>query len=57
MDYVLSVIWGVLIALKIAGIGVVATWSWWLLLAPIWVIPVGAFVIGGAFLAISKYAR
>ena len=27
----------IFITLKLAGIGVVATWSWWLVLAPMWV--------------------
>lgn len=27
----------VFIALKLAGIGVVATWSWWWVLSPLWI--------------------
>jgi hypothetical protein len=27
----------VFIGLKLAGIGVVATWSWWWVLSPIWI--------------------
>lgn len=27
------------IGLKLAGIGVVATWSWWWVLSPIWIGP------------------
>ena len=27
----------IFVTLKLAGIGVVATWSWWLVLAPMWV--------------------
>lgn len=33
----------IFICLKLAGIGVVATWSWWWVLAPLW-IP-AAFVV------------
>lgn len=25
------------ISLKLAGVGVVATWSWWLVLSPLWI--------------------
>ena len=34
----------VFIALKLAGIGAVASWSWWWVLSPLW-IPVVAVVI------------
>jgi len=27
----------ILIGLKLAGIGVVASWSWWAVLAPLWI--------------------
>lgn len=27
----------VFIALKLAGVGVVATWSWWWVLSPLWI--------------------
>lgn len=39
----------VFIALKLAGIGAVATWSWWWVLSPLW-IPF-ALVLGIAILA------
>jgi len=50
------------IGLKLAGIGVVATWSWWWVLSPIWitfslvfVIALVAFIILGiAFLIKNK---
>lgn len=29
----------VFIALKLAGIGAVATWSWWWVLSPLWIPP------------------
>ena len=35
----------VFIGLKLAEVGVVATWSWWWVLAPIWIIP--ALFLGG----------
>lgn len=33
----LSILALIFIGLKLAGIGVVATWSWWWVLAPIWI--------------------
>lgn len=27
----------IFISLKLAGVGVVATWSWWLVLSPLWI--------------------
>ena len=39
----------VFIALKLAGIGAVATWSWWWVISPLW-IPF-ALVLGIAILA------
>ena len=40
------------VGLKLAGIGVVADWSWWWVLSPLWA-PLAAFalVISGIFLA------
>ena len=35
----------VLITLKLGGWGIVATWSWWWVLAPIWLPVVFIFVI------------
>ena len=36
------------IGLKLAGIGVVASWSWWFVLMPIWIefVLVGIFIFG-----------
>jgi hypothetical protein len=49
------------IGLKLAGIGVVATWSWWWVLAPLWaplalVIVIGlvAFIIWGIVYLVTK---
>lgn len=33
----LEVVCLILITLKLAGVGVVAGWSWWLVLAPVWI--------------------
>lgn len=46
----------IFIALKLAGIGIVATWSWVWVLAPIWIplLVVVVFAIVGAVL-ISKF--
>ncbi len=33
----LEVVGLILITLKLAGVGVVAGWSWWLVLAPVWI--------------------
>lgn len=37
----------VFIGLKLAGVGVVASWSWWWVLAPLWVVPVFLFSLAG----------
>ncbi|WP_267872556.1 transmembrane Fragile-X-F family protein [Burkholderia pseudomallei] len=37
----------IFLALKLAGIGVVATWSWWLVTLPLWV---GFAVLAALFL-------
>ena len=33
----LEIVGLILITLKLAGVGVVAGWSWWLVLAPVWI--------------------
>lgn len=35
------------IGLKLGGVGVVATWSWWWVLSPLWI---GAAVVAALFL-------
>jgi hypothetical protein len=45
----LTVVFLILFVLKLAGIGIVATWSWWLVTMPLWIgfaIGVGLLVIG-----------
>lgn len=34
---ILSILGLIFITLKLAGIGVVATWSWWWVLSPFWI--------------------
>lgn len=36
---ILSILGLIFITLKLAGIGVVASWSWWWVLLPFWIIP------------------
>jgi small Trp-rich protein len=38
----------VFLALKLAGIGVVAQWSWWWVLSPIW-FPLACYIITHTF--------
>lgn len=39
---ILSIIFLIFLTLKLAGIGVVATWSWWAVTSPLWI---GAILI------------
>jgi hypothetical protein len=39
------------VGLKLAGIGVVATWSWWWVLSPLW-IPLALFLLVVAGIAL-----
>lgn len=52
----------ILLALKLAGIGIVATWSWWLVTLPLWIgiaVAAGLFlfaaVLGGSAAALSAF--
>ncbi|RQT68101.1 transmembrane Fragile-X-F family protein [Burkholderia cepacia] len=52
----------ILLALKLAGIGAVATWSWWLVTMPLWIgiaIAAGLFVfaavLGGSLSALAAF--
>ncbi len=36
----------IFLVLKLAEIGVVASWSWWWVTCPIWMIPVSAIAVG-----------
>lgn len=43
----------IFITLKLTGVGVVANWSWWLVLAPFWVgAAIAAFILIVFFFAI-----
>ena len=39
---ILSILFLIFLTLKLAGIGVVATWSWWAVTSPLWI---GAILI------------
>lgn len=39
---ILTIIFLIFLTLKLAGIGVVATWSWWAVTSPLWI---GAILI------------
>lgn len=39
----------IFIGLKLAGVGVVASWSWWAVLAPLWAPSAICFVLAGVF--------
>lgn len=42
-----SLVFLVLLFLKLAGIGVVATWSWWLVTLPLWYgVAIGLCMVG-----------
>lgn len=43
---ILPILFLIFLTLKLAGIGVVATWSWWAITSPLWV-PLA--VAGGVF--------
>jgi hypothetical protein len=45
----LTVVFLILLVLKLAGIGIVATWSWWLVTLPLWI----GFAIGAGLLIIG----
>ena len=43
----------ILLFLKLAGIGVVATWSWWWVTSPLWLGFIATFILGLAVAAIG----
>jgi len=51
----------IVIGLKLAGVGVVANWSWWLVLAPLWVpvlaVAVVVAVFGLTYIAANAWKR
>lgn len=42
-----TVLFLIFLVLKLAGIGIVATWSWWLVTLPLWIGLAVAAVLGG----------
>lgn len=54
---ILGILGLIFVTLKLAEIGVVATWSWWWVLSPFWIplaIALGIFAIAGIFVLASK---
>lgn len=45
-DFFLGTLTLIFITLKLAGVGIIASWSWILVLSPIW-FPVVAFIVLG----------
>lgn len=43
----------IFLVLKLIGIGQVATWSWWWIISPLWIIPVFCLVVIMIFLIVS----
>ena len=54
---VLAILGLIFVTLKLAGIGVVATWSWWWVLSPFWIpvaLVLGIFLIAGVLVGLGK---
>jgi small Trp-rich protein len=54
---ILGILGLIFITLKLAGIGVVATWSWWWVLSPFWIplaVVLGFFAIAGLIYVLAK---
>lgn len=49
-----TILFLIFLTLKLAGIGVVATWSWWWVTAPLW-IPLGAILVILAIVGLVTY--
>ncbi len=47
---VLTILFLIFLTLKLAGVGTVATWSWWAVTSPLWT---GAILIVFLFLVVS----
>lgn len=45
----MSILTLIFIGLKLAEVGVVASWSWWWVLAPLWVPSAAFFALAGIF--------
>ena len=54
---ILGILGLLFIGLKLAEIGVVATWSWWWVLSPFWIplaIVLGIFAVAGVGVVVAK---
>ena len=54
---ILGILGLIFVTLKLAEIGVVATWSWWLVLSPFWIplaIVLGIFAVAGVVMVVAK---
>ena len=54
---ILGILGLIFVTLKLAEIGVVATWSWWAVLSPFWVplaIVLGIFAVAGVGVVVAK---
>ena len=54
---ILGILGLIFVTLKLAGIGVVATWSWWWVLSPFWIpiaIALTLFAVAGLLYVVSK---
>ena len=54
---ILGILGLIFVTLKLAGIGVVATWSWWAVLSPFWipiVFVLGVFAVVFVVVALAK---
>lgn len=54
---ILGILGLIFVTLKLAEIGVVATWSWWWVLSPFWIplaIVLGIFAVVGVVMVVAK---
>ena len=54
---ILGILGLIFVTLKLAEIGVVATWSWWWVLSPFWIplaIVLGIFAVVGVVMVVDK---
>ena len=49
-----TILFLIFLTLKLAGLGVVATWSWWWVTAPLW-IPLGAILVISSIIGLVVY--
>lgn len=57
---ILGILGLIFVTLKLAGIGVVAAWSWWLVLLPFYIVIVVlgvVFIVGASIIWIAKYFK